>query len=136
MHRLAIMVAALWWGSLTGLLFMVVPMLFASLPTPAMAGSMAARLFSAQTWVAAVGGVLFFGFSLSKLAKTSVKSSVTDMRFVAIAVALALLVEFWAAPHIVARENLPLWHRLGAGMLFGQWLLCGGLLWRLGGSRP
>jgi hypothetical protein len=28
----------LWWGSLTTLAFFVVPMLFAHLPTPAMAG--------------------------------------------------------------------------------------------------
>ena len=43
--------AALWWGSLTGLGFIVVPMLFAHLPSPAAAGAMAAKLFSAQTWL-------------------------------------------------------------------------------------
>lgn len=80
--------------------------------------------------------MLFFGFFCQKLARPASKSSVTDMLLVAIAVALALLVEFWAAPHIVAREeSAQLWHRLGAGMLFGQWLLCGSLLWRLGSAR-
>ena len=49
--------AALWWGSLTTLGFGVVPLLFANLPTPAMAGSMAARLFEVQTWVSALLGV-------------------------------------------------------------------------------
>ena len=43
--RLPVMLAALWWGSLTALGFLVVPMLFANLPTPAMAGGMAAKLF-------------------------------------------------------------------------------------------
>jgi hypothetical protein len=49
--RLHALVAALWWGSLTTVGLLVVPMLFAHLPTPAMAGTMAAKLFAAQTWV-------------------------------------------------------------------------------------
>jgi hypothetical protein len=34
---------------------------------------------------------------------------------------LALLVEFAVAPHIVARDNLALWHRVGSAMYFAQW---------------
>ena len=49
--RLPALAAALWWGSLTTIGFLVVPMLFASLPSPTMAGYMAAKLFAAQTWV-------------------------------------------------------------------------------------
>ena len=49
--RLPAFTAALWWGSLSTLGFLVVPLLFMHLPTPAMAGAMAARLFAAQTWV-------------------------------------------------------------------------------------
>jgi len=49
--RFNVLLAALWWGSLTGLGFVVVPMLFANLGTPAAAGAMAARLFTAQTWL-------------------------------------------------------------------------------------
>ena len=50
MHeRLPVLLAALWWGSLTTLGALVVPLLFAYLPMPAMAGNMAARLFAAQT---------------------------------------------------------------------------------------
>jgi hypothetical protein len=37
--RLPVMLAALWWGSLTAVGFVVVPLLFAHLPTPAMAGA-------------------------------------------------------------------------------------------------
>ena len=51
-HRLPALVAALWWGSLTTTGFLVVPMLFAHLPSPTVAGNMAAKLFAAQTWVA------------------------------------------------------------------------------------
>ena len=49
--RLSFLAAALWWGSLTTVGLLVVPMLFAHLPTPAMAGTMAAKLFAAQIWV-------------------------------------------------------------------------------------
>ena len=47
--RLPAFIAALWWGSLSTVGFLVVPLLFVHLPTPAMAGAMAARLFAAQT---------------------------------------------------------------------------------------
>ena len=49
--RMGLMVAALWWGSLTALGFVVVPMLFTHLGSPAAAGVMAAKLFTAQTWL-------------------------------------------------------------------------------------
>jgi hypothetical protein len=53
------MALALWWGSLSAIAGFVVPMLFANLPTPAMAGNLAGRLFGAQTWVSlACGGLV------------------------------------------------------------------------------
>ena len=48
---LAPWLAALWWGSLTTLGALVVPLLFVHLPSPALAGGMAAKLFAAQTWL-------------------------------------------------------------------------------------
>ncbi|MEY2861401.1 MAG: hypothetical protein RL392_1859, partial [Pseudomonadota bacterium] len=51
MQTLPLWLAAAWFGSLTTLGFFVVPMLFMHLPTPAMAGAMAAKLFTAQTWI-------------------------------------------------------------------------------------
>ena len=56
--RLPALFAALWWGSLTAVGFMVVPLLFAHLPTPALAGGMAAKLFTVQTWVSLACGLL------------------------------------------------------------------------------
>jgi hypothetical protein len=56
MARLQTFLAALWWASLTTVGFMVVPMLFMHLETPAIAGQMAAKLFSAQTWLALACG--------------------------------------------------------------------------------
>ena len=49
--RLALLLAAFWWGSLTTIVFMVVPMLFARLGNPAVAGNFDGQLFEAQIWV-------------------------------------------------------------------------------------
>ena len=35
---------------------------------------------------------------------------------------LALLAEFGVSPHIVARDNLALWHGLGTAMYVVQWI--------------
>jgi hypothetical protein len=129
--RLALMIAALWWGSLTTLGFMVVPMLFAHLPTPAQAGGLAARLFSTQTWVSVGCGsllLMIFGFNQ---ADTSVKRSYYATALIAFAMLLALLVEFGVAPRIVARENLRFWHSAGSVLYFLQWFCSGLLLWWL-----
>ena len=64
--RLSFLAAALWWGSLTTVGLLVVPMLFAHLPTPATAGTMAAKLFAAQTWVSVCCALLLLLFSRPK----------------------------------------------------------------------
>lgn len=130
---------ALWWGSLTTL-FGVVPMLFIHLPTPALAGGMAARLFSAQTYVSlACGLVLLLGLSVAGKEASENAATQSERRVCAVLVALALLavvgVEWGAAPHIVARDNLKFWHALGTGLFSAQWLCCTALLWRLSGQR-
>ena len=55
--RIVTFASALWWGSLTAIGFMAVPLLFKFLSTPALAGNMAARLFTAQTWLSVACGV-------------------------------------------------------------------------------
>ena len=44
---------------------------------------------------------------------------------------LALLQRYAVAPHILARDNLRLWHAVGSAMYLGQWLCAGALLWRM-----
>ncbi len=122
MRHLPVWVAAAWAGSLTTLGFFVVPMLFAYLPTPAMAGSMAAKLFSAQTWVSVACGMLLLLFFRSSRPLVPVNKAQAATLFVAAGILLALLVEFAVAPHIVARDNLLLWHRVGSAMYFLQWV--------------
>lgn len=122
MRNVPVWVAAVWWGSLSTVGFFVVPMLFIHLPSPAMAGNMAAKLFTAQTAISTVCGlVLLMLFRSNRpLAPVDVTQSAT--LFVLGGVLLALLVEFGVAPHIVARDNLPLWHGVGTAMYVVQWL--------------
>jgi len=123
LQRLELFVAALWWGSLTTLGFGVVPLLFARLGSPAQAGQMAAQLFSAQTWVSVVCGLLL----LMALRR---RNQAQGLGWILAGMLLALLVELAVAPRIVARENLALWHSLGTAMYALQWLCAGACLWR------
>jgi hypothetical protein len=44
---------------------------------------------------------------------------------------LALLIEVAVKPHIVARDNMALWHNLGSAFYVLQWLCAGKTLWAL-----
>ncbi|WP_397406675.1 DUF4149 domain-containing protein [Polaromonas sp.] len=133
--RLSIVLAALWWGSLSGLGFVVVPMLFVHLPSPAAAGAMAAKLFTAQTWLSVACAMLLL-LALNKKESPALSPSVrAAMKFIVAGLLLAVLVEFGVAPRIVnARAdggNLRLWHGLGSAMYLAQWLAAGWTLWCL-----
>jgi hypothetical protein len=108
--------------SLTTLGLFVVPMLFIYLPEKALAGQMAAHLFTVQTGISTACGMALLLIFRSKepLAPADIAQAAT--LFVVTGVLLALLVEFAVAPHIVARDNLPLWHRVGGGMYLLQWI--------------
>ncbi|WP_083745113.1 DUF4149 domain-containing protein [Variovorax sp. KK3] len=129
---IALLVAALWWGSLTTIGFLVVPMLFAQLGNPSVAGNFAGRLFSAQTWVALACGLALLTYFRSKIHDRVDAPLRIAIGWVVAALLLALLQEYAVAPRILARDNLPLWHSLGSAMYLGQWLCAGVLLWRMG----
>ena len=129
--RVPVFAAALWWGSLSATGFLAVPMLFASLPTPALAGSVAARLFSAQGWVAVGCGALLLFVSRAEDGRSGPGSRGGAVLFVLAGLLLALLSEFGVAPRIVARENLRLWHGLGTAAYVVQWLCAGVVLWKV-----
>ncbi len=133
--RFGVLVAALWWGSLTTLGALVVPLLFQHLGHPAAAGAMAARLFSAQTWVSVACGVLLLMVfnrrddeDLQAMGRAVLKAVVAGLL-------LAFLVEFAVAPQIISARatggSLRLWHGLGSAMYLGQWFCAGWVLWRL-----
>ena len=125
----AIWIAALWWGSLTTVGFYVVPMLFANLPSKALAGNMAAKLFSAQTCVAMLCGLLLLLNDRLNQAAALVRQARVAIIFVSLGMLLALLSEFAIAPRIVARDNLRLWHSVGTVLYLLQWG-CAGLAFK------
>ena len=128
--------AALWWGSLSTVGFAVVPLLFATLPTPALAGTVAARLFEVQTWVSALLGVGLLMASRSSRDPELARRAQAATAFILGGVILALLVQFGVAPRIVARDNLRLWHSLGTGMLAAQWVCASVVFWRMVRPQP
>ena len=134
-QRLPVLLAALWWGSLTTLGFMVVPLLFAVLPTPAMAGGMAAKLFTAQTWLSMACTLILLLVFRSKQALAQVTSVQPATIFIAFGFLAAVWVEFAVSPHIVVRENLRLWHGLRSALYLLQWLAAGATLWKVSAQR-
>lgn len=133
--RISIVLAALWWGSLTGLGFVVVPMLFVHLPSPAAAGAMAAKLFTAQTWLSVACTMLLLLALNKKEAPALSPSAQAAMKFIVAGLLLAVLVEFGVAPNIVSARasggDLRFWHGLGSAMYLAQWLAAGWTLWCL-----
>ena len=134
-YRFGLMLAALWWGSLTALGFVIVPLLFTHLPSPAAAGQMAAKLFTAQAWLSIACAMFLL------LVYNQKESEIQDLRaqeaikFIVTGLFLAVLVEFGVSPRIVGARaeggDLKLLHGLGSAMYFGQWLCAGFTLWRL-----
>lgn len=129
--RAGVFAAALWWGGASVIGFLVVPMLFANLPTPAMAGNMAGKLFAAQTWLAVGCGLVLLLASKADEGGASLAWRDGALAFTIGGMLLALLTEFGVAPHILARDNLKLWHAVGSAMYFAQWLCAAVVLWRL-----
>jgi hypothetical protein len=133
--RLPVLSAALWWGSLSAVGFLVVPLLFANAASPAQAGQLAARLFSAQTWVG-----LGCGLVLLMAARTGDETPSLDwgqgaLVYVLFGMLLALLQEFAVAPRIVQRQNLALWHSAGTALVAAQWLCALVVLWKVAGRK-
>ncbi len=135
MRSLSLWLAAVWAFSLTTLGLFVVPMLFMHLPTPAMAGTMAAKLFSVQTWISVVCGMALLAAFRSYRPLAPVHIAQAATLFVVAGVLLALLVEFGVSPRIVARDNLALWHRVGSAMYFAQWVCALVVFGKLAGAR-
>jgi Domain of unknown function (DUF4149) len=131
--RVPVLAAALWWGGLTTTGFLVVPLLFAHLPTAALAGQTAASLFTAQTWIALGCGTILLMASRSGGEPARMGWAQGALAFVLAGVLLALLAEFAIAPRILARENLKLWHGIGSAMYLLQWLCAGVVLWKVAG---
>ena len=134
-YRFGLMLAALWWGSLTALGFVVVPMLFTHLPSPAAAGQLAAKLFTAQTWLSIACAMFLLLVYNQKESENQDLRAQEAIKFIVTGLFLAVLVEFGVSPRIVGARaeggDLKLLHGLGSAMYLGQWLCAGFALWRL-----
>ena len=121
-RALPLWLAAAWLMSLSTVGFLVVPLLFMYLPSPAMAGGMAAHLFAAQTVLSAACAIGLL--VLIRLPRCDIATDLapTLTLWALGGVLLALLVELGVAPRIVAREDLASWHRIGTAMYAGQWV--------------
>lgn len=117
-------------GSLSAIGFLAVPLLFVHLPTPAVAGNMAARLFEAQTFVSIACCVCLLLLSKRRHAETQEDWAQAALVFVIGGLLLALLVQYGVSPRIVARQNLRLWHSVGTVMYALQWGCALAVLWR------
>ena len=134
-YRFGLMLAALWWGSLTALGFVIVPMLFTHMPSPAAAGQMAAKLFTAQAWLSIACAMFLLLIYNQKGSESQDIRAQTAIKFIVTGLLLVVLVEFGLSPRIVSARadggNLKLLHGLGSAMYFGQWLCAGFALWQL-----
>lgn len=86
---------------------------------------MAAKLFATQTWVALVCGLYLLIISRSNWPLAQVNKAQTALIFIVGGMLLALLSHYAVAPHIIARDNLKLWHSVGTAMYAAQWLCAG-----------
>ena len=133
-QRLPVLAAALWWGGLTAIGFIADPLLFASLPTAALAGQTAAKLFTAQTWVSLGCGGLLLLAARGRDESARMDWARGSLGFVLAGLLCALLGEFAVAPRIVARQDLAVWHTAGSALYGLQWVCALVVLWRVG--RP
>lgn len=132
-RRLAALAAALWWGSLSATGLLAVPLLFSQLPSPALAGRVAAALFSAQTWLALACGLALLLCALPRqtgLAPALPRWARAAAPVILGGMLLALLVQFGVAPRIQARQDLRFWHGLGTLLYALQWCCALAALWR------
>jgi len=129
--RLPIFAAALWWGSLTAIGFVAVPLLFMHLPSPALAGNTAAKLFEAQTYITMAACAMLLALSRRKYAEKPEWWAQQSLMYIIVGLLLALLVQYGVSPRIVARDNLRWWHSVGTVMYCVQWLCAGATLWKI-----
>lgn len=95
--------------------------------TPAQAGQLAAKLFFTQTWVSLGTAVLLL--VAAQIEAMTLDQSRSPSLWVLTGLLLSILVEFVAVPHIMARDNLMLWHSAASVMYLLQWGCAGKALW-------
>ena len=134
--RLAVLAAALWWGSLSAIGFLAVPLLFANAASPAVAGSLAGHLFSGQAWLSVGCGLVLLTTARDEEGTASLGWAGGAVAYVLLGMLMALLQEFAVAPRILARQDLAFWHTAGTAAYAVQWLCALVVVWKLSSRHP
>lgn len=120
--RLPLLLVALWWGGLTALSFVAVPLAFAHFGSPALAGPYAARLFQLQSWAGLLFSLLLMLWLRARQQRDLLQALLPWLLLAALA---ALLQEFGVAQRILtaraAGDSVVLWHRIGTMLVLLQW---------------
>jgi Domain of unknown function (DUF4149) len=132
--RLASLLTALWWGSLTALGAVFVPTIFATLMPKAAAGQMAGALFHVQFYLSAGCVILLIGWHWVAF-RLRLKHSCFRKNCYCLGSALIciLVLEYVVSPLILKREDLIFWHSVGTGVFIVQWVIVTQLLWKHSG---
>ena len=120
--RAALLLAALWWGGMTALSFIAVPLAFAHFGSPTLAGPYAARLFQVQCWLSLLSSLLLMFWLRAQQDRALLQRLLPWLLLAALA---ALLQEYGVAQRILgaraAGESVALWHRIGTMLVLLQW---------------
>lgn len=128
--RVPVLAAALWWGSLSAIGFIAVPLLFANAPSKAIAGNLAGHLFTGQSWLGIGCGVLVLASARDAEGTARMDWAHGAVGYALVGLLAAVLQEFAVAPHILAREELAFWHSAGTALYAAQWLCALVVLWK------
>jgi F0F1-type ATP synthase assembly protein I len=135
--RWPLLVAALWWGGITLLSFVAVPLAFAHFDNPTLAGPYAAKLFQVVSWLSVVSAMaLLLWGRLQRLRSADVTGRWVLLPWLLAAALAALLQENAVAQTILTARNsganLKLWHSLGSALVVVQWFAALRAVWWLG----
>lgn len=136
-NRGPLLLAALWWGGMSGLSFVAVPLLFAFFGNPAVAGPLAAQYFQFQAWATVVVALLLL---LWGRAQRRSRPGVNRLLPWLVLAALAALVQEHGVSYqiLTARStggNVRLWHGVGTALILVQWFSALRVLWCLAADR-
>ena len=135
-QRLAVLAAALWWGSLSAIGFLAVPLLFANAASPAVAGRLAGALFGGQSWVGVGCALMLLMCARNRDGSPTMGWAGGAVAYVLLGLLAALLQEFAIAPRILARQDLAFWHTAGSAAYALQWVCALVVLWKVSGRHP
>lgn len=133
-QRWPLLLAALWWGGMTALSFVAVPLLFAHFGNPALAGPVAAKLFQWQAWFSVGTALLLLLWSRQGHGANAATGNAL-LPWLLLAALCGLVQEFGVAQQILTARasggNVGLWHRIGSALVALQWFSALRVLWNL-----